>query len=136
MHTNRKLLVAAFLAASLLALLSVPDAQAFIPAPNLRGARIQAVVPGSPAHRAGLEVGDVIVAIDGLPVNTVQDLNQIVGSSLGIVRIVLRDVRTGRVTTTYARPVNGLLGIRFQIVLVPQLTFKDMWPYLNFGPMP
>jgi serine protease DegQ len=39
-----------------------------------RGALVQAVSPGTPAERAGVRQGDVIVAIDGEPIATVEDL--------------------------------------------------------------
>lgn len=36
------------------------------------GVRVEEVLPGSPADDAGLEEGDVITAVDGLPVDTVE----------------------------------------------------------------
>jgi S1-C subfamily serine protease len=38
------------------------------------GALLDTILPGTPADRAGLEVGDVIVAINGAPVNDRQPL--------------------------------------------------------------
>jgi len=44
------------------------------------GALITSVTSGSPAHRAGLRAGDVIVRIDSQVINTAQDLSAAVGS--------------------------------------------------------
>jgi len=44
------------------------------------GALITSVTSGSPAHRAGLRAGDVIVRIDSQVINTAQDLSVAVGS--------------------------------------------------------
>jgi S1-C subfamily serine protease len=43
-------------------------------APNGAGVRIEQVIPGSPGDNAGLKQGDVITAIDGRSVNTVNDV--------------------------------------------------------------
>ncbi len=42
--------------------------------PKPSGALISEVQPGSPAARAGLEPGDVILAVDGAPIETAHDL--------------------------------------------------------------
>jgi serine protease Do len=43
------------------------------------GALVAGVEKGSPAEKAGLETGDVIVKFDGKPINTSSDLPRIVG---------------------------------------------------------
>src|SRR5271154_2182532 len=66
--------LAAFLVAIAgLALGTATEAQAFIIWPRATGAQVTAVLPYSPARRVGLEVGDIVVAIDGLPVRTPDD---------------------------------------------------------------
>jgi serine protease Do len=45
------------------------------------GALVASVVPGGPAERAGLQAGDVIVAIDGEPVADVRDLVARIGDA-------------------------------------------------------
>jgi S1-C subfamily serine protease len=40
------------------------------------GVEVVAVEPGGPAHRSGIRTGDVIVAIDGSPVSSVDDLHR------------------------------------------------------------
>ncbi|MEX0937036.1 MAG: PDZ domain-containing protein [Pirellulales bacterium] len=43
--------------------------------------RVLQVVPGGPAHRAGLRSGDRIVAVEGQPVRSVADMSQIVSAA-------------------------------------------------------
>ena len=43
------------------------------------GALVGGVKEDSPAARAGLQAGDVVVELSGVPVNTVADLEQIAG---------------------------------------------------------
>jgi putative serine protease PepD len=47
-------------------------------APASQGAAIQAVMPGGPAEREGLRAGDVIVGIDGHPVDEPEDVSDAV----------------------------------------------------------
>lgn len=47
------------------------------------GMRVTKVIPGSPADRAGLEVGDVITAVDGKSVEDVDDFREAMGKADG-----------------------------------------------------
>jgi RNA polymerase sigma-70 factor, ECF subfamily len=47
-----------------------PDLRAFLGAPKDGGVVVQSVKEGSPAAKAGLRVGDVVMAIDGKPVDS------------------------------------------------------------------
>jgi serine protease Do len=52
----------------------------YVGLPDVRGVKIESYSSEtSPAKRAGLEPGDVVIAIDGQPVNYVAQLQQIVG---------------------------------------------------------
>jgi serine protease Do len=42
--------------------------------PSISGVEVVSVNPGTPADRAGMELGDVIIALNGQPVNTVSEL--------------------------------------------------------------
>ncbi len=42
--------------------------------PTLAGVEISSVTPGLPAEKAGIRMGDVVMAIDGVPVESVTDL--------------------------------------------------------------
>jgi len=65
-------------------------------ATSAEGAVIVQVEPGSPAQRAGLRRGDVVVSIDGRPVRTASDLRNYIGlSPVGSV-VELEIVRDGR----------------------------------------
>jgi serine protease Do len=57
------------------------DDAAYLGLPAISGVKIDDFAPDgqSPAHRAGLEPGDVIVAIDGAPIKYVAQLQQVVG---------------------------------------------------------
>ena len=47
--------------------------------PKAQGALIQRVMPGSPAEKAGVEVGDVIQKVNGTVIEKAVDLNRLVG---------------------------------------------------------
>lgn len=49
--------------------------------PKPAGALVNAVEPGSPAEKAGIEVSDVILRFDGKPVNSADDLVRMVGNT-------------------------------------------------------
>lgn len=52
--------------------------------PGNRGVAVRSVEPGGPADRAGLRVGDVLVALDGQGVATVSDLHRLLtGEAIG-----------------------------------------------------
>jgi serine protease Do len=49
--------------------------------PKPAGALVNAVEPGSPAEKAGIQVSDVILRFDGKPVNSADDLVRMVGNT-------------------------------------------------------
>jgi serine protease Do len=64
--------------------------------PNLEGALINRVIPASPAARAGLEVGDVIVELDGRKVRRADDLRWLASIAGAGRRIAITALRLGR----------------------------------------
>jgi S1-C subfamily serine protease len=54
------------------------------------------VVDGSPAHRAGLRPEDLILALDGTPTTSVEDLQRLLGAELIGVPVTARVLRAGR----------------------------------------
>ena len=65
----------------------------------------QAVTPGGPAEKAGIRPGDVVLAVDGLPVSAPEELVvQVRAKAVGetVVLTVRRDGRTEKVTVTLA----------------------------------
>ncbi len=69
-----------------------------------RGVRLVEVVPGSPAAKAGLYIGDVVVSAGGKPVQSVQDIQRLMlGSAIG-TRLPLTVLRRGAFVDVIAIP--------------------------------
>ncbi len=91
-------------------------------------ARIVEVIADSPAERAGLQVGDLVVAIDGKPLSLDRSLGTAVGAYRPGDRIELTLERSGReqkakVTLGEASddPGRAYLGVGFRMVLPGQV---------------
>ena len=87
------------------------DLQRALGLPSDEGALVQDVAPGSPGARAGLRTYDVIVAVDGTPIESNDDLIRVIAArsagSAATVRL-LRDGHTRDVTLKLAeRPQRG-----------------------------
>jgi regulator of sigma E protease len=65
--------------------------------------RIEKVVPGSAAERAGLQPRDLIVSIDGRPIESFSDLQRMVSTSAGETLSIVVE-REGRTATLEAVP--------------------------------
>jgi serine protease Do len=63
--------------------------------PGAAGALVAGVAPSSPASRAGLQPGDVIVSVDGAKIKAPRDLALVVASGKPGTNEVLRVVRDG-----------------------------------------
>jgi serine protease Do len=68
-----------------------------------QGALIAAITPGSPAAKAGLKAGDVVIAAGGQPIRDVHDLPRLVaetpvGSNLDLT--IVRDAKNQRILVT------------------------------------
>ena len=68
--------------------------------PSVSGVEIISVTPGTPADRAGLQLGDVVLRINDEPVNTVPDLQSRIARFQPGDRVSVGFVRYGRAMTT------------------------------------
>jgi serine protease Do len=64
--------------------------------PDIRGALVNEVRPGSPAEKAGIEPGDVIRAVDGVQINDFSDLPPAIGSRAPGTSVTLSILRAGK----------------------------------------
>jgi serine protease Do len=64
-----------------------------------RGALVSTVEPGSPAEKAGVKSGDVIVAVDGKPIDQSVDLPRIIGETRPGTAVALQVWRQGATQT-------------------------------------
>lgn len=115
-----------------------PDAAEDLGLPQIAGVLVQSVEPGGPAERAGIRQGDVIVSLDGQPVERVPTLQYRVAQHEPGDRVEVRLYRNREPRTLQVRlgeaPINevaeqspapastveGRLGIEVQD-LTPQL---------------
>lgn len=85
-----------------------------------QGALIQEVMPGSPAEAAGVQVGDIITAVDGTPVDANHRLADVVSQYRPGDRVKITVWRAGdskRITVTLGENPNEsarpYLGVRY-----------------------
>jgi len=64
--------------------------------PDTRGALVNDVPPSSPAAKAGIEVGDVIRAVNGKPINVFSDLPPMIGLMAPGTKVTLDVLRDGK----------------------------------------
>lgn len=75
------------------------------------GVIVSAVVDGSPAHRAGLQVGDVIRAVDGQGIGSQTDLSYVLGGANGSLTLdIVRYKRPLTVTVSPVAPMKAPTG--------------------------
>jgi serine protease Do len=81
---------------------------------RLRGApyplSVREVQPGSPADRAGMRVGQMVIEVNGKPVSGLVEFNKLVaGSADRVARIVVSDNGTSRTVQAELMPLKDLL---------------------------
>jgi serine protease Do len=75
------------------------------------GVIVSAVVDGSPAARAGMQVGDVILAVDGLGIGSQTDLTYVLRGATGSLTLdIIRDKRALTVTISPVAPMKAGTG--------------------------
>jgi S1-C subfamily serine protease len=71
------------------------------------GVRIEQVEGGSPAADAGLARGDVVVALDGQPVGTIDELQRLLAAEAIGREVAMRVVRRDRVVEAAVKPIEA-----------------------------
>ncbi len=103
------------------------------------GIEIVEVASGSPAEEADIQLGDIILTIDGQPIRTLDELRQITSSRLGMETTVLllRDSEPAEVTLiprANPPPGEGAMGIVFQWANpVTEITASPPWEAIPLG---
>jgi S1-C subfamily serine protease len=69
------------------------------------------VFPGGSASRQGIEVGDIIVSVNGQPVRSASDLQYRLGQAGPAAQLGLVDVRTGWLNQVMVYPQYGRIGV-------------------------
>jgi serine protease Do len=85
---------------------------AYVGLPDIRGVLVQDFTPDSPARKAGIEPGDIIIAVDGKPVEYVGQLQQQVGFRKPGEKVKVEVARKGGVRKS--------MEVRLQEVTSPQ----------------
>lgn len=91
-------------------------------ASDLQGALVEEVFPDSAAEKAGIEVGDIIVAIDGQKVSGAGDLRTTIGLKRSGDKVRVSVMRDGREQT-----ISAMLG---DLDVEPNLAAGDIHPGL------
>jgi S1-C subfamily serine protease len=88
--------------------------------PQEMGILIKRVIPSSPAHRAGIEANDIILAVDGVRVQSLRDLSQALRNARGRIRVDAINWRNGDRTSVFADlQGSSQLGIYGEPVPIP-----------------
>ncbi|TMA28196.1 MAG: RIP metalloprotease [Deltaproteobacteria bacterium] len=93
-----------------------------------------AVIADGPAAAAGMQTSDQVVAVDGVPINSFEDLRRELQKSGAPPERTIDVLRGGSRQTIHVRPKNGTISVRLDQVLVrlPPLAAlpraaRDVW---------
>ena len=75
------------------------------------GLLITQVQPRSTAQRQGIDVGDIIVNVNGQAVRTMSGLNYWLGNSSRVAIVDVFDARSGSIRNVHLDPLNGDIGV-------------------------
>jgi serine protease Do len=84
---------------------ATPNDAAYVGLSDVHGVLVQDFSPGSPAQKAGIQPGDIIISIDGKPVEYVGQLQQTVGFRKPGEKVKVEVARKGGVRKTYEIPL-------------------------------
>jgi serine protease Do len=84
---------------------ATPNDAAYVGLPDVRGVLVQDFTENSPAKKAGIEPGDIIISLDGKPVEYVGQLQQQVGFRNPGEKVKVEVARKGGVRKTYDVPL-------------------------------
>jgi membrane-associated protease RseP (regulator of RpoE activity) len=98
------------------------------------------VLPGSSAARQGIEVGDIIVSVDGAPVRSPADLQVRLGQAGPVAELRIIDVRTGWQNSVIVYPTYGRIGVDVRSTTIgndrPNRPIRPIYPPGNPGLRP
>lgn len=81
-----------------------PDLKKSLDLPVKDGVFVQSVTSGSPADKAGIKEGDIIVAFDGKKIDGPEDLYRIVGNTAPGKKVYVEYIRNGKTEKTTIVP--------------------------------
>jgi serine protease Do len=84
---------------------ATPNDAAYVGLPDVRGVLVQDFSENSPAKKAGIQPGDIIISLDGKPVEYVGQLQQQVGFRNPGEKVKVEVARKGGVRKTYDVPL-------------------------------
>ncbi len=91
-----------------------------LPGPLLRGAQVTNIYPYYPAW-GRLDIGDVILECNNIPINNLTALNYAIAYSKGFANLRVRDIRTGQIMNVnlWLTGFPYKLGVNAQMVTIP-----------------
>lgn len=102
--------------------------------------RVDELIPGGAAEQAGFKAGDLILAIDGKPIESFNEMQRLVGESADQELSFLLE-RGGTQITLKATPGRREMSDRFGnklrlgVIGVKRTTQPEDWEYKHYGPL-
>ncbi len=94
-----------------------------------RGVRITRVWPGSPAEEVGLESGDIVLAIDGRRITSLEEFSRALRAAWGDARLTVVNVRNQQTERLYVDTNRlGRIGVSAVETMV-RPRFRDIGRY-------